>query len=74
MIPQSVRYEKFRGYSILLIKSTHIALFDSVSLNQNQRYYNIQSEDRKIPSKTHENSRQKQPNYLKRGKTRATKL
>ena len=35
MIPQSVRYEKFQGYFLLLIKSTHIALFDSVSLNQN---------------------------------------
>ena len=74
MIPQSVRYEKFQGYFLLLIKSTHIALFDSVSLNQNQCYYNIQSEDRKIPSRAHENYRQKQPNCLKRGKTRATKL
>ena len=74
MIPQSVRYEKFQGYFILLIKYRHIALFDSVSLNQNQRYYNIQSEDGKIPSKAHKNYRQKQPNCLKRGKTRATKL
>ena len=51
----------------------HEAPFDWVLWNQIQINYNGQSKERKIPLRANENSKYKQFNFLKRGKTRLTK-
>ena len=64
--------EMVEGHQKLCLVETHWPVFSTFRLRANQNNYNGQSHERKTPLRANENSKQKQENCLKRGKTRAT--